>query len=291
MSLFLIIFVSSYTLSIIHKWKRHSQRDFSAFLLTFGAFCQQGMQHRIHLYSYHFSSMSFLISGLLVYNFYTSVLVSTIVDIRYDSVIKNKKDLLESNMPIGFHNSEVIQNFVKVNALPRKNFSFNSFRFQSPREDDYVDFTRAKVIKSGQNLQDMFMDPHTGLRKVKEGHFAFYCEESIAQAIIPKMFESHEICDTNEILFKRTAPGGFIIKKYSPLRERLTINWLRICENGIRQKMLQYWNRVKAPCTPTGHFNKTRVEYVAPIILLLVLAYFISILILLCEFIHCRRKN
>lgn len=172
-----------------------------------------------------------------------------------------------------------------------RNYTFSSpaindqmkMYFQYTRKDDYVDFVTTNILKNNQNVSSILMDPREGLQRVKRGHFAFYCDESTATAIIPNLFDPHEICETHEFQFNTSYLTGVYVKKYSPLRERLTINFLRISEIGIRRKVSQYWNRVKPKCKSNGHFESVRIEYIAPIFLLLLGFQIFSIVILFCE--------
>lgn len=159
----------------------------------------------------------------------------------------------------------------------------NHFLFQVTRNNNQNKFVRTKILKPGQDINSILFDPLEGLRKIKEGHFAFYCEEAVALVIIPKLFDPHEICGTNQILFDRSSPAGVFIKRFSPLRERFLINFLRISEIGIRRKMLDHWNGVKPNCTSKGHFESLRIEYIAPALLFLAAAHLISLLILICD--------
>lgn len=52
--------------------------------------------------------------SMLSYHFYTSALVSILVETKPDLTIKNKDDLMNSNIPIAFLNSGPIQNFINV---------------------------------------------------------------------------------------------------------------------------------------------------------------------------------
>lgn len=132
-------------------------------------------------------------------------------------------------------------------------------------------------------MDSFFFDPFDGFRRVKNGHFAIYCDRAVASMVIPKIFEPHEICDTKQIAFRQTNPISLVLKKFSPLRERLFINWLRMKEVGIVHRILKYWNRGWPPCQSNGHFESVRIEYVFPIFLFLLVVYVVSIFILLIE--------
>lgn len=123
---------------------------------------------------------------------------------------------------------------------------------------------------------------------MKRGNFAFFCEKPSAIPVIRKLFDPHEVCDTREIVFRRNVPSAFLLKRFSPLRERFLISWLRMAEHGIVQKILLAWNDAWPTCYYRNHFESVRFEYAAPVLLFLVSAYVISICILAVEW--CQKK-
>lgn len=145
-------------------------------------------------------------------------------------------------------------------------------------------------MSTGRNLQDFFLDPYEGFRRVKDGHFAFYSEESAANEVIPKLFQPHEICGIREIAYRSNFPVGVMVKRSSPLRERLLLNWIRIDEIGIAHKILSHFNGIKPVCSTKGHFESIRFEYVAPIFLFLFSIYICSFCIFLLELIVSKLK-
>lgn len=126
---------------------------------------------------------------------------------------------------------------------------------------------------------------------MKEGHFAFYCEDAIAAFVIPKLFRPHEFCDTKEILFRREDPVGMIVKKFSPLRERILIDWLWRNEVGVSNRILRHWRLNSLKCESGGYFDRVRLQYVTPIFGFLVCSYFLSIFILIIEILKKKYEN
>lgn len=138
-------------------------------------------------------------------------------------------------------------------------------------------------MNNGRLKDSIYLSPTEGFRKVKDGHYAFFCEEAIAFRAIQKLFEPHEICTLKRVSFRRNDLVGLIIKKFSPLRERIFINLLLMHEVGIIHKVSRHWNGVRPTCTARGHFEGVRMEYLAPIFIFLILALNLSSLILICE--------
>lgn len=117
MVLIFMIVIIGFLLSFFSKWETKEFKHLSLFLLSLAAFCQQGTNYKISLISTRFLITFLFIIGILSYNFYTSVLVSHLVNIKYESEVNSMDDLIVSGIPIGFYNSTVIRNYLDVNNL------------------------------------------------------------------------------------------------------------------------------------------------------------------------------
>lgn len=87
--------------------------EMPTFLVSLGAFCQQGNQYHTSSISIRILIIFIQISGLLAYNFYTSIVVSSTIQTKYDSTIRTAKDLANSSMSIGFANTSVYRHWIK----------------------------------------------------------------------------------------------------------------------------------------------------------------------------------
>lgn len=127
------------------------------------------------------------------------------------------------------------------------------------------------------------MDPYDGFRRVQSGRFAYFCEEPTANRVIANLFQSHEICQTITLSFRRNDPGGLILKKLSPFRKRFMINLLWMKEVGIFHKIYRHWNAAPPICQSYGHFESVRFKYLALVFLFLFFAQILSMIILFVE--------
>lgn len=256
-------------MKFVSKWTGRDLQRISTFLLLFGAFCQQGTNDTISKTSTRFLIVFLFIASLLAHNFYTSVVVSTLVEIDYDSSVTNLNELSESDIPVGFFNTTVVKNLMKMTS-----------------DENSKTFLRKRVYESGQNFNSFFMGAYEGFERVRKGHFAFYCEEPVAQIIIPKLFDPHEIYNLNRIGFQSNDLVGIIVRKSSPLRERFLINWIRLSEAGIYHKIIKHWNNPQnIDSFSRAHFEGVRFEYVVPIFFCLLLAQVFTMLLLFVEII------
>lgn len=104
----------SLLLGFVLQWEAKNARTVSAFILSLGAFCQQGTDMIFTLSSTRIVSISLSLSSLLIYNFYTSVLVSITVGTGFEADITNQAQLVGSDIPIGFLNSSIVRNILRV---------------------------------------------------------------------------------------------------------------------------------------------------------------------------------
>lgn len=112
-SLILIFFA---LLNFASKWENNDFKALSLFLLSFGAFCQQSASNRkISLISTQYLIFFIFFTGTLLYNFYTSILVSHLVNIKHELSVNSLDDLIESDARVGFMNSNVVRNYLNVN--------------------------------------------------------------------------------------------------------------------------------------------------------------------------------
>lgn len=101
-------------LKIFSKWENNEFRNLPLFLLSFGAFCQQGNFCKTSLISTRCLITFLFLASILSYNFYTSVLVSHLVEVKYESSVNSIDELVESETPIGIFNSIAGRNFLNV---------------------------------------------------------------------------------------------------------------------------------------------------------------------------------
>lgn len=88
--------------------------DVHTMLISFGVYCQQGYQGRTNSVSARCLIFCSYISGILAFNFYTSVLVSTIVDSKYESNMKTAADFGESNYSLEIQNESLARYWIQV---------------------------------------------------------------------------------------------------------------------------------------------------------------------------------
>lgn len=292
-----IIIFSAFFRFIINKQERQNYRSASVIMLTFGAFCQQTVCYPISKNSLHSFIFILLIFCLMIHKYYTSMLFSIIVNPNYVTDIQNKEDLSNSDLPIGFLNTTSIRNFIKVKSsihlifLSINYFFFSFHSFQSTNQPDFLKFFQKKMYNTNKSMETFFMDSITGFSKVKQKHFAFHSEESVANTVIPQLFDEHEICDLKRVIFRPTLSNGIVLKKNSPFRERMSINWLWMREIGLAHHKIKHWEGTRLQCISKKHFESVGFNYVLSIFLMLLISFPLSISILLWEIFYHKRST
>lgn len=86
-------------------------------MICFGIYCQQSPNIRITSASTRFLILVLLLSSVIIYNYYTSGIVSVLVKNNYETNIKSKEDLTASSLSVGFSDSVIIKSLINV-SLP-----------------------------------------------------------------------------------------------------------------------------------------------------------------------------
>lgn len=130
---------------ITFKYEAITLHSVCTFLMAFGAFCQQGIYGNVSLVSSRTLIACMLFSSLLIYNYYTSTLVSTLVETKHETNIKTLNDLIDSDLPVGFLNSTAVHFLLNVRELIYDEQLLTSFPyFRQPKRRDWIDFWRRK---------------------------------------------------------------------------------------------------------------------------------------------------
>lgn len=111
-----IIVVYSFVLKIISRVeysqiKLHTE---VTFLMILGAFCQQGNKLKFNLMAGRYSLLSLFLCGVLIHNFYTSVLIATLIQSMPETHINSLTDLANSKLSVGFFNNAYHKKFLEV---------------------------------------------------------------------------------------------------------------------------------------------------------------------------------
>lgn len=134
----LLLFLLSSALSIIFKYEYKRAMPATSVITCFGIYCQQGVHFKISSISMRCLTLFLLVSSLIIYNFYTSGIVSFLIENKYETDIKTKEDLAESSSSISFSNSIVIKSLITVTQLIQ-------FKKKNPFNHSFINFSQQRI--------------------------------------------------------------------------------------------------------------------------------------------------
>ncbi|KAI8041633.1 hypothetical protein M5D96_005898 [Drosophila gunungcola] len=188
----------------------------------------------------------FLIS-FIMYNYYTSVVVSSLLSSPVKSKIKTMQQLAESPLTVGLEPLPFTKSYLNYSRLPEIQL-----------------FIKRKIETQAMN-PELWLPAEQGVLRVRDNPgYVFVFETSSGYAYVERYFTAQQICDLNEVLFR---PEQF----------------LRILETGVYRKQRSYWVHMKLHCVAQNFVITVGMEYVAPLLLMLICADILVVIILLVE--------
>lgn len=136
--------------------------------------------------------LSLLIMSLLLYNYYTSIMVALLLNPE-PKIYETVSELAHSNFEIG------------LDLRPYVIDWFNTVT----RTD--VQYLYKNKLSRTNNINSY--PPEKGISKVREGMFAYHVDTGFGYEAIAKNFNQSEVCDLAEIQMMPTAQSGFLVRK------------------------------------------------------------------------------
>ncbi|XP_062703872.1 ionotropic receptor 75a-like [Aedes albopictus] len=211
-----------------------------------GNYCQQGSQYMPESLSGRAMQLFMLLCTLMVYNYYTSEIVSDLIGSHKESDIKSLVQLADSHIELGIENVTYEKAFFYQSHLP---------------DVDYL--TKKKVTEK------TFVNSSVGLQRVRRGNFAYNCERNVAYNLIRNLFDSTEVCDLNELESMPTQFVDHVVRKDSPFRELFRVKYMRMLEVGIKKRFADYWVAKKPECLSGNIISSVTITGAFPIFVLL----------------------
>ncbi|XP_065362168.1 uncharacterized protein Ir75a [Calliphora vicina] len=237
-------------------------------LISFGSACSQGSFLIPGSLGGRLGFISLLIICFLVNNYYTSVVVSTLLGSPVKSKIKTVGELADSNLEVGLEPLPYTYTYLNFSTLP-----------------DVRRFVKRKI----ESKKNFWYSAQDGIDKMREKPgFVFIFETSTGFNIIENQFNLHEICDLNEILFRTDTLLTTHLHKNSSYKEILRLKIMRILETGIQAKHRRLWVRTHLNCISNNFIINVGMEYAGPLFLLLMCGYLIVLIIFMLEIIWHR---
>ncbi|XP_034483168.1 ionotropic receptor 75a [Drosophila innubila] len=234
-------------------------------LISIGAACIQGSNLIPNSTGGRLAFISLMLTSFLMYNYYTSIVVSTLLGSPVRSNIKTVQQLADSSLDVGFH--DLPFNRVYLNSSPRS---------------DIISLVKRKV--EGRDPKTIWLSAKEGVLRVRQQPgFVFGLEASFSFNFVEQYYLPHEICELNEILFRPESRVYTIVHRNSTYRELLKQIQLRMLEGGMTQKHRRFYTKSKLHCFSNNYVINVGMEYAAPLFIALLVAYFVALFILLLE--------
>ncbi|XP_030372010.1 uncharacterized protein LOC115622251 [Scaptodrosophila lebanonensis] len=238
----------------------------STMLIAFGAACIQSSALIPRSSGGRLAFFSLFLISFIMYNYYTSVVVSSLLSSPVKSKIKTLKQLAESGLPVGLEPLSFTKSYLNYSKLPE------------------VHLFRKRKIETQTKNNQLWLPAEEGILRVRDNPgYVFVFESSSGYAYVERHYEPQEICDLNEVLFRPEQLLYTHLHRNSTYKELVRLKLLRVLETGVYRKQRNYWVHTQLHCFAQNFVIKVGMEYVAPLFFMLLCAYMVALLLLLLE--------
>ncbi|KAH8333027.1 hypothetical protein KR074_011744 [Drosophila pseudoananassae] len=238
----------------------------STFLISFGAACIQSSALIPRSTGGRLIYFALFLISFIMYNYYTSVVVSSLLSSPVKSKIKTMQQLAESPLTVGLEPLPFTKSYLNYSRLPEIHL-----------------FIKRKIETQTKN-PELWLPAEEGVLRVRDNPgYVYVFETSSGYAYVERYFTAQQICDLNEVLFRPEQLFYTHLHRNSTYKELFRLRLLRVLETGVYRKQRSYWVHMKLHCVAQNFVITVGMEYVAPLLLMLVCAYILVILILAIE--------
>nr|QZH55078.1 ionotropic receptor 64a [Achelura yunnanensis] len=266
-----MIVILAISLSIMLKLKilkvSTEENDVSislALLWVWGALCQQGMTVSRKSISIKLLIFVTFVLFLTISQHYNAIVVSTLLR-ETSKNIRTLEDLTSSNLKAGVENILYLEDF-----------------FKHTKDPVAKELYRKKIATK---YHYNFLEPHNGMRLVKQGGFAYHVDSSLAYRIMRETFTEREICDIQEVSMFQTLKMGILLKKNSPYKDLFAHGIRKIFEAGLAHRLKSVWDEPRPACVRTRDSSifSVSIMEVSSVLLVLLIGYGLAVVILFIE--------
>ncbi|XP_055678016.1 glutamate receptor 1-like [Lutzomyia longipalpis] len=235
------------TLTFFFTWKHGEKiknvgkaknlRGTDAVMTAVAAITQQGTETEPRMLSGRIASFFMYLSMFFLFSSYAANIVALLQSTT--TSISTVQDLLDSNLGLGVEDIVYNHHFFKLVTDPAKKALYE---------------TKIKGKK------DKFIDSEKGVARVRQGFYAFFCEVLKVYKLIEDTFYEHEKCGIMEIKFLQLTDPWYAIQKYSPYKEIIKENVVRMKEFGVERREASKFTTKKPICVSAGsNFGSVRL--------------------------------
>ncbi|XP_017111809.2 ionotropic receptor 75a [Drosophila elegans] len=238
----------------------------SSCLISFGAACIQGSYLMPKSAGGRLAFIAVMLTSFLMYNYYTSIVVSTLLGSPVRSNIRTIQQLADSSLDVGFDKVPFTKTYL----------------VSSPRPD--IRSLYKQKVESRRDPNSVWLSPEVGVIKVRDQPgFVYTSEASFMYHFVEKHYLPREISDLNEIKLRPESAVYGIVHLNSTYRQLLTQLQVRMLETGIISKQSRFFSKTKLETFSNSFVIQVGMEYAAPLFISLLVAYFLGLLILILE--------
>ncbi|XP_037722867.1 ionotropic receptor 75a isoform X1 [Drosophila subpulchrella] len=238
----------------------------TTFLISFGAACIQSSSLIPRSTGGRLIYFALFLISFIMYNYYTSVVVSSLLSSPVKSKIKTMQQLAESSLTVGLEPLPFTKSYLNYSRLPEIHL-----------------FIKRKIDTQTKN-PELWLPAEQGVLRVRDNPgYVYVFETSSGYAYVERYFTAQQICDLNEVLFRPEQLFYTHLHRNSTYKELFRLRLLRVLETGVYRKQRSYWVHMKLHCVAQNFVITVGMEYVAPLLLMLICADILVVIILLVE--------
>ncbi|XP_045463511.1 ionotropic receptor 75a-like isoform X2 [Harmonia axyridis] len=245
---------------------------FTAILITVSVICQQGSYITPSRLTSRFLFFMILILSFLLYNYYTSSIVSALLNAKPREPT-SYKDLIRSGLELGIQMAPYTFTIFETNMNPD---------IQAIRKLVFPDRGKPHVW----NVTD-------GIEKIRTGPYAYHMESSIGYFLIAKTFDAGAICElSDKIALIPASYLSFYLKKDSQYKNLLKISLRKMEETGLVHRYRLIWEEKKPPCFSNAILLSVGLDqtFIAFFVLFVGLAISVTLLVFERWYYHHRKS-
>ncbi|XP_066250006.1 ionotropic receptor 75a-like [Euwallacea similis] len=250
-------------IEVTYLVKRGDSFWYRSVFIVVAAFSQQGLDNIPASLPSRIILLHLLFCSVLLYNYYTSSLVSSLISTEPE-VLKSIQELLESRLKVGIE----YQPYTITYMLDRV------------KNDRFLDaLNKTKIYQ--HDVPNM-LTAEKGIEMVRLGGFAFHTESITAYPLIGETFEQESICDLAEIALINS-DTSLMAQKRSQYKKLFQVSLRKMWQSGIIKKLHKTWVTRRPECLSSARVKSVGVNDLFLPYFLLVMGVAASLLILAAE--------
>ncbi|SPP76487.1 blast:Glutamate receptor ionotropic%2C kainate 2 [Drosophila guanche] len=245
-------------------------------LISFGAGCIQGAWMTPRSTGGRMAFYALMLTSFLMYNYYTSIVVSKLLGQPAKSSIRTLQQLADSSLEVAIEPTPYTKVYVTTSDQP----------------DVHSLYLNKVAAGSRQSPDRIWMQTEAGVKRVRDSEgFVYIAGVATAYEFVRKYFLPHQICELNEIPLRDASHTHSVVLKSCPYAELFRLNELRMQETGIHFKHERYWMRTKLHCYQHNHSVAVGLEYATPLFILLLGSILLCVGVLGLELLWHRHRH